>query len=61
MLNLIDKVNLNQLFSIKFDLFLSLSIIFNLFLNLLIEIGHDMINFVAMIDLDSKNSDQKSD
>ena len=55
------KVKLNRKsqfilsFLIKFDLFLSLSFIFNLFSNFLIKIGHGIINFVATINLDSKN------
>ena len=33
----------------------------DLFFNFTIKIGHDIINFVPTINLDSKNSDQKSD
>ena len=48
-------------FSIKFNLFQSLSIKFDLFLNFLIKIGQDIIDFIGTTDLDSMNSDWKSD
>ena len=46
---------------IKFKLFQSLLIIFDLFLNFSFKIRYDIINFVLAIDLDFKNFDQNSD
>ena len=48
-------------FMIKFKLFQSLLIIFDLFLNFSLKIRYDIINFVLAIDLDFKNFDQNSD
>ena len=49
----IEKVDLIRLFQLNTPL----SIIFDFW----IKIRHDIIDFVATIDLDSKNLDQKSD
>ena len=58
-LNLIKKSQFKLTFLITFDYFGYIFDLFQSISNFSIKSGHVLIDFIATIDLDSKNSDQK--